>query len=203
MNVKTLPVGQLETNCYVLTNENTLECVVIDPGDESNTIMDYIESLNLKCTAIMLTHGHFDHCGVCDEIAEQTGAKVYMHPADDRRNISAPYFPYTLPENGQYYREGDKINAAGIDFEVIETPGHTPGSVTLAADGALFTGDTLFRGSAGRTDLTGGDPQALAASLLKLCALSDEYEVYPGHMDATSLIREKSFNFYCRQAKSN
>lgn len=203
MNIKALTVGQLETNCYVLTNESTRECVVIDPGDESNTIMDYIESLGLKCTAVMLTHGHFDHCGVCDEIAEQTGAKVYMHSADDRLNISAPYLPYTLPENGQYYHDGDRITEAGIDFQIIETPGHTPGGVTIIADGALFTGDTLFRGSCGRTDLEGGDPEALTASLKKLCSLEGDFEVFPGHMEATSLIREKNFNFYCRRAKMN
>lgn len=202
MTIKTLTVGQLETNCYVLANEQSRECVVIDPGDESNTIMDYIESNNLKCTAIMLTHGHFDHCGVCSEVAEQTGAKVYMHSADDRLNISAPYFPFTLPEGGQYFHDGDCITEAGIEFRIIGTPGHTPGGVTIIADGAMFTGDTLFRGSCGRTDMIGGDTDALMASLKKLCSVEDDLEVFPGHMDATSLIREKNFNFYCRQAKS-
>ena len=200
MLIKTLPVGELETNCYVVTNEATLECVVLDPGDESNTILDYLESNHLQCKAILLTHGHFDHAGAVDAVAEETGAIVYMNPRDDTKNIHAYYFPYTLPENGKYYDDGDVITAAGIRFEVLATPGHTPGSVTLKAEDVLFTGDTLFRGSAGRTDLEGGDAEALLASLRKICELEGDYEVYPGHMDPSSLVREKNFNFYCRKA---
>ena len=200
MLIKTLPVGELETNCYVVTNEATLECVVLDPGDESNTILDYLESNHLQCKAILLTHGHFDHAGAVDAVAEETGAIVYMNPRDDAKNIHAYYFPYTLPENGKYYDDGDVIFAAGIRFEVLATPGHTPGSVTLKAEDVLFTGDTLFRGSAGRTDLEGGDAEALLASLRKICELEGDYEVYPGHMDPSSLVREKNFNFYCRKA---
>ena len=200
MLIKTLPVGELETNCYVVTNEATLECVVLDPGDESNTILDYLESNHLQCKAILLTHGHFDHAGAVDAVAEETGAIVYMNPRDDAKNIHAYYFPYTLPENGKYYDDGDVITVAGILFEVLATPGHTPGSVTLKAEDVLFTGDTLFRGSAGRTDLEGGDAEALLASLRKICELEGDYEVYPGHMDPSSLVREKNFNFYCRKA---
>lgn len=200
MLIKTLPVGQLETNCYVVTNENTLECVVIDPGDESNTILDYIEDNKLKCTAIFLTHGHFDHTGACEYVAEETGATVYMNEADDAKNMKSFHFPFTLPENGRYYSDGDIISTAGMDFEIIGTPGHTPGGVTIRADGVLFTGDTLFRGSSGRTDLDGGDNAALFDSLKKICSISGEYEIYPGHMDSTSLVREKNFNYYCRKA---
>lgn len=200
MLIKTLPVGELETNCYVVTNEETLECVVIDPGDESNGILDYMEDNHLLCKAILLTHGHFDHAGVADIVAEETGAPVYMNARDDAKNIHAYYFPYTLPENGVYYDDGDSFTAAGICFEVLATPGHTPGSVTLKAEDVLFTGDTLFRGSAGRTDLEGGDAEALLSSLRKICELEGDYEIYPGHMDTSSLVREKNFNFYCRKA---
>lgn len=200
MLIKQIPVGQLETNCYVVTNEASLECVVIDPGDESNVILDYMESNHLKCKAIILTHGHFDHCGVCSEVAEQTGAVVYMNEKDDRKNISAAFFPFTLPESGKYVDDGDVIDEAGMQFEVLATPGHSPGSITLKTDGALFTGDTLFRGSCGRTDLEGGSVEALKQSLKKICEIIGEYEVYPGHMDTSSLIREKSFNFYCRRS---
>lgn len=200
MLIKTLPVGQLETNCYVVTNENTLECVVIDPGDESNTILDYIEDNSLKCMAIMLTHGHFDHTGACETVAEETGATVYMNSADDSKNIRSFHFRYTLPENGKYYSDGDIIEAAGMSFEIIATPGHTPGGVTIKAEDVLFTGDTLFRGSCGRTDLDGGDPDQLSESLVKICSLKGDYEIYPGHMDTSSLVREKNFNYYCRKA---
>ncbi len=202
MLIKTLPVGQLETNCYVVTNESTLECVVIDPGDESNTILDYIESNHLKCTAIMITHGHYDHTGATDAVAEETGATVYMNSRDDARVIESRQLPYRLPENGINYDDGDIIDTAGLRFEIIATPGHTPGGVTIKCEDCLFTGDTLFRGSLGRTDLDGGDMDKELASLKKLCSLEGDYEVYPGHMGSTTLQRERSFNYYCRMAMS-
>lgn len=202
MLIKTLPVGQLETNCYVVTNESTLECVVIDPGDESNTILDYIESNHLKCTAIMITHGHYDHTGAADAVAEETGATVYMNSRDDTRVIESRQLPYRLPDNGINYDDGDIIDTAGLRFEIIATPGHTPGGVTIKCEDCLFTGDTLFRGSLGRTDLDGGDMDKELASLKKLCSLEGDYEVYPGHMGSTTLQRERSFNYYCRMAMS-
>lgn len=202
MLIKTLPVGQLETNCYVVTNESTLECVVIDPGDESNTILDYIESNHLKCTAVMITHGHYDHTGAADAVAEETGATVYMNSRDDARVIESRQLPYRLPDNGINYDDGDIIDTAGLRFEIIATPGHTPGGVTIKCEDCLFTGDTLFRGSLGRTDLDGGDMDKELASLKKLCSLEGDYEVYPGHMGSTTLQRERSFNYYCRMAMS-
>ena len=201
MQIKTLPVGHLETNCYIVSNENTHECVVIDPGDESNCILDYIEDCHLKCTAILLTHGHYDHTGAAETVAEETGAVVYMNSLDDCKNY--PYsdvFIYSLPENGISCEEGNVIEQAGLAFEVIATPGHTKGSVTFKVEDALFTGDTLFRGSCGRTDLEGGSTEEMLKSLAKICAIDGDYEVYPGHMDSSSLIREKSFNYYCRSA---
>lgn len=201
MLVKTLPVGQFETNCYIVTNEDTLECVVIDPGDESNAILDYMESNHLKCTAIMLTHGHFDHVGAVYAVAEETGCTTYIgNPDDAKSNPNSLHYPFTLPENGVYYADGDVIERAGLRFEIIATPGHTPGGVTIKCEDALFVGDTLFRGSCGRTDLDGGDMDAELASLRKLCLLDGDYEVYPGHMDPTTLERERLFNYYCRAA---
>ena len=203
MNIKTLPVGQLETNCYVVINEETLECVVIDPGDESNTIMDYIESNNLKCKAIMLTHGHFDHVGAVNAGAEQTGCTVYINPRDEGYKVGMSGMMFKLPEGGRYYDDGDEITEAGLKFKVIATPGHTPGGVSLICENALFVGDTLFRGSCGRTDLPGGDTETELHSLKKLCELSGDYEVYPGHMDSSTLERERRFNHYCREAMAN
>ncbi|MBQ9686222.1 MAG: MBL fold metallo-hydrolase [Oscillospiraceae bacterium] len=200
MLIKTLPVGQLETNCYVVTNEDTLDCVVIDPGDEANTILDYMESNRLHCKAIFLTHGHFDHVGAVDAVAEETGAVVYMNQNDDARYDPARYMRYSLPESGRFYGDGDVINAAGLRFEIIATPGHTRGGVTIRCEDALFTGDTLFKGSCGRTDLPGGDMEQELASLRKICQLPGDYEVYPGHMDASTLERERLFNYYCRMA---
>lgn len=194
MNIKTIPVGQLEENCYVVINEETLECVVIDPGDESNAIMDYIEDNKLKCKAIMLTHGHFDHVGAVYAVQEETGCKTYMNKRDEGMN------GFKLPAGGQYYDDGDVITEAGMTFQIIATPGHTPGGVSIICDDALFTGDTLFRGSCGRTDLPGGDMDAELHSLKKLCSLPGDYEVYPGHMDSSTLERERRFNHYCREA---
>ncbi|MBP3484536.1 MAG: MBL fold metallo-hydrolase [Oscillospiraceae bacterium] len=200
MNIKTIPVGQLETNCYVVVNEETLACVVIDPGDESNAIMDYIESNRLRCEAIMLTHGHFDHVGAVNEILEQTGCALYINPRDEGYEVGKSGMKFKMPEGGKYYDDGDIIVEAGLEFKVLATPGHTPGSVCLICGGALFTGDTLFRGSCGRADLPGGSMREEMRSLKKICELEGDYEVYPGHMDSSSLERERRFNHYCREA---
>ena len=202
MLIKTIPVGQLETNCYIVTDENSLRCVVIDPGDESNTILDYIESNHLRCEAIFLTHGHFDHTGAVSAVAEETGAMVYMNSRDDARVMHSAQMTYALPANGINYDDGDILDVAGMRFEILATPGHTPGGVTIKCEDCLFTGDTLFKGSLGRTDLDGGDMEKELASLKKLCSLEGDYEVYPGHMDSTTLQRERSFNYYCRAAMS-
>ena len=199
MLIKTLTVGQLEENCYVVINEKTLECVVIDPGDESNTILDDLEDNKLTCRAVMLTHGHYDHVGAVDAVAEETGAVVYMNSRDDKGGKSR-HLPYRLPQGGISYDDGDVIDEAGLRFEIIATPGHTPGGVTIRCERALFTGDTLFRGSCGRVDLDGSDPMAEMLSLKRLCALEGDFEVYPGHMDSTTLERERMFNYYCREA---
>ena len=203
MLIKTLPVGHLETNCYVVTDETTLECAVIDPGDESNTILDYLEDNRLRCRAILLTHGHYDHVGAVEAVAEETGATVWMHEEDDARVRRNPHFPFALPEGGKYYGDGDVVEVAGLRFEVIGTPGHTPGGVMLRCGEALFTGDTLFEGSCGRADLPGGDMEEELRSLKKICALPGDYEVYPGHMDSSTLARERMFNYYCRAAMSS
>jgi glyoxylase-like metal-dependent hydrolase (beta-lactamase superfamily II) len=200
MLIKTLPVGQLETNCYVVTNEKTLECVVIDPGDESNTILNYLEENHLHCKGILITHGHFDHVGAVEAVRLETGAPVYMNRLDDARVNQVGSGRFYLPDDGISYQDGDTVDLAGLHFDVIGTPGHTPGGVTLRCENALFTGDTLFRGSCGRTDLPGGDMRDELLSLKKLCELEGDYEVYPGHMDSSTLARERMFNFYCREA---
>lgn len=200
MLIKTIPVGQLETNCYVVTNEATLECVVIDPGDEANTILDYLESNHLRCVAIMLTHGHYDHVGAARTVQEETGAVVYMNRRDDARFSTDPHMRFLMEKEDHVYDEGDEIMAAGLHFYVMATPGHTPGGVSLRCEDALFTGDTLFKGSCGRTDLPGGSMEQELRSIRRLCELAGDFEVYPGHMDASSLERERNFNYYCRMA---
>lgn len=200
MLIKTLPVGQLETNCYIVTDEKTLSCAVIDPGDESNTILDYIEANKLQAKAVMLTHGHFDHRLAVQAICEATGLPVMINKNDVDVARNHDQFKLPADANVQYYAEGDVVVAGDLTFTVIETPGHSPGSVTLKCENALFTGDTLFRGSCGRTDLGGGNIKDLMRSLKRLSALEGDFEVYPGHMDSSTLERERRFNEYVRYA---
>jgi hydroxyacylglutathione hydrolase len=200
MLVKTLPVGQLQTNCYIVTDENTLDCAVIDPGDESNTILDYLEENHLHCQYILITHGHYDHTMAVTAVAEATGAVICMNEKDANATIDSAPFRFNPPKNTIYYKEGDKIQVGGLTFQVLETPGHTPGGVTLLCEDCLFTGDTLFKGSCGRTDFPGGDMEAELRSLRRLGELPGDYEVYPGHMEATTLDQERRFNFYMKRA---
>lgn len=200
MLVKTIPVGFIEANCYIVSNEETLECVVIDPGDESNTILDYLEDNKLKCQAVLLTHGHYDHTGAALAVAGETGVPIYINEKDCAPKGQYDPMRFSLPEGGRYLSEGDVLELAGMKFEIMETPGHTPGGVTIRCGEALFTGDTLFKGSCGRVDFAGGDMDQELQSLKRLCALPGNYEVYPGHMDSSTLEQERCFNYYCRQA---
>lgn len=200
MLIKTLPVGHLETNCYIVTDEKTLKCAVIDPGDESNMILDYIESNKLSVSAIFLTHGHFDHILAVEPVREATGAPVYINRKDAVTDAGRDQYKMRANEHVRFYTEGDQIDVGGLTFIVMETPGHSPGSVTLRCENALFTGDTLFRGSAGRTDLGEGNVQLLLKSLYRLSCLDGDFEVYPGHMDSSTLDRERRFNSFMQYA---
>ncbi|MBQ8831801.1 MAG: MBL fold metallo-hydrolase [Oscillospiraceae bacterium] len=204
MLIKTIPVGQLETNCYIVTDEATLKSAVIDPGDESSVILNYIETNNLTVEAIFLTHGHHDHWLGLDGVREGTGAPAYVHKADSfpaKERGSHMMFP--ADANIKYYAEGDVIKVGNLEFKVLETPGHSRGSVTLLCGDAMFSGDTLFRDSCGRTDFEGGDMATILKSLLRLSNLEGDYEVYPGHMGSSTLSRERSFNYYMNYARNN
>jgi glyoxylase-like metal-dependent hydrolase (beta-lactamase superfamily II) len=202
MLIKTLEVGQLGTNCYVVSDESTLECAVIDPGAEASTILDYIEANRLKVQAIFLTHAHFDHVMALEDVQSETGAIVYVNAReldnararDEARILNVPDL--------RYYVDGDEITVGALTFRVYETPGHTMGSVTLECGDALFTGDTLFHDSCGRTDL-GGDMDMMLASLRRLSSLPGDYEVYPGHAESSTLENERRFNYYVRCANDN
>ncbi|MDR3149165.1 MAG: MBL fold metallo-hydrolase [Oscillospiraceae bacterium] len=192
MQIKILDVGQLQTNCYVVTDENSLKCAVIDPGAESSTILNYIEETGLTVAAIFITHGHFDHIGALGMLEKETEAPVFIHAADAAEVEKIA--------NVRTYKDGDKISVGALTFEVIETPGHTPGGVCLKVQDALFTGDTLFRDSCGRTDMPGGDMDTLLRSLRKLYNLSGDYEVYPGHDIHSTLNWERQQNYYMKYA---
>ncbi len=194
MLVKALSVGYLNTNCYVVTDEATLECAVIDPGAESGTILGYLEQHGLRCRAILLTHGHPDHCQALDAVKEATGAEVYMNMLDAGWSVEDAHWTMVPPEGTHNVQEGDVVRAGPLAFRVIACPGHTPGGVTYQIENCLFTGDTLFRLTCGRYDFPGGDPQVLARSLAKLGDLEGDYEIYPGHGDSSTLEYERRFN---------
>jgi len=194
MLIKTIPVGMLETNCYVVTDEESKKCAIIDPGADSNVILDYVESNGLTVEAIFLTHGHFDHIMVADTVMEDTGAPVYINEKEVNR--TGQHNMTKVNDNGalSFYSEGDVICIGNLEFTVFETPGHSPGSVTLKCGDVLFTGDTLFCGDCGRTDLEGGSRELILLSLKRLAMLDGNYEVYPGHEESSTLDNERRFN---------
>ena len=195
INIKTLALGAYQTNTYLVWEETSPTCVVIDPGYEPDTILDEAKKLGKEITAVLLTHGHFDHVGGVRELAAETGCPVYLHEAElsmPPQMTAGPLF-YT-----NTYGEGDFVEAAGLSFKVLHTPGHTPGSICLLCENAMFSGDTLFWGSCGRTDLPGGSWVTIRKSLLRLADLSGDYDVYPGHGDATTLSFERKMNPYMR-----
>ena len=200
MHIRTLTVGPIETNCYVVSDGDTMECAVIDPGDESGTIMDYIESARLSCRCILLTHAHYDHVGAVPELLEETGAALYMSAKDNGVRVSSGRGCFNAPEGTHFYDDGDVVKVSSLSFRVVATPGHTPGSVCLICGDAIFTGDTLFRDSCGRTDFPASNTDDMLVSLRRLAELPGDYEVFPGHMSATTLERERRLNYFIRAA---
>lgn len=200
MQIKCFPVGQLQTNCYVVMDEKNHLAAVIDPGAESGRILNYLEDNRMTVKAVFITHGHYDHTGAVVSVYEATGATVYIHALDVNTEGVDDELRYRGGDELRFYKEGDVIKVGNLEFHVMETPGHSRGSVTLRCEDALFTGDTLFRGSCGRTDFPGGSMPAIMGSLRRLASLEGDFEVYPGHMDPTTLERERSFNPYVLDA---
>lgn len=206
MLIKTITVGAYETNCYIVADEATLECAVIDPGADASTILDYLEQSHLRCRFVLLTHGHFDHTGAVSDVLADTEAQLMMHKADVGVTVGGDYYRFIPPEGTKYFTDGDVVCVGSLSFTVIETPGHTPGSVSLlctqsgSGDAALFTGDTLFRDSCGRTDFPGSSAEDILASLKRLAQLPGDYEVYPGHGFSSTLARERSVNYFVNAA---
>jgi len=176
---------------------------VIDPGGDSNVILNYLEQNHMECVAILLTHGHMDHTFGVENLQKETGAPVYIHQKDwgapGTRSMGYPYVP---TGECRFYDEGDTVAIGKLTVRVLYTPGHTPGGVTLICENAMFSGDTLFKDSCGRVDLDGGDSAAILNSLRRLAELPGDYEVYPGHMDTTTLAMERIYNPYVRAALS-
>ena len=186
-------LGPVMTNCYFLKNKETGELLIVDPADQPQVIIDKIKEMQAKPVGILLTHGHYDHVRAVAALREQTGCKVYMDPADAAGSQMLPLSRGLVDEN---WPEGDELTIDELTFRVYHTPGHTPGSVCLQCGGLLFSGDTLFAGSCGRTDLPGGSMAQMQKSLSMLAALplADETQVLPGHEAFSTLGRERRGN---------
>ncbi len=201
MKIKSIQVGGLATNCYILIDEAAKKAAVIDPGDEADRILAQLNGLDAQVEYILLTHGHYDHIGGVAQLHEALPqAKVYIHQADSRGTGF-----HVVPLADQvtdllYYDDGDTLTLGSLTIQVIHTPGHTPGGVTLRVEDVLFTGDTLFAGSMGRSDFPGGNTRQLFGSLKKLAQLEGDYHVLPGHDMTTTLDRERRSNVFMLEA---
>ena len=206
--VRGMVVGVFQENCWVIGNRRTGEAICIDPGDQAEDILAMAREMGVKIKAIANSHAHVDHILGVGDIKNETGAKFLMHR--DEAAIAAQAAKSALmlvgrevadPPAPDYHPEdGDVVEVEGVKLTVIHTPGHTPGSLSYYAEGMLFSGDTLFAGSIGRTDLPGGDYEQEMASIIdKLLVLPDETRVLPGNMQETRIDAEKQTNPFVRQ----
>ena len=189
MLIHTLKVGPIATNCYLIEDEISKECLIVDPGDEAEAIIKSIEANHLKPTAIVITHGHWDHAGANKRLKEKYGLPIMMNE-DDLFGLKIT----DSPAPDQSLKENDEVKAGGLTFKVLQTPGHSPGGISLYSkeEQVIFTGDTLFKETYGRVDLPGSSPEAMVFSLKKLLALPHATKVYPGHGRPTTIGGEQN-----------
>ena len=201
MDIKILPVGELATNCYILTDEATKLAAIIDPGDEAARILAQVKKDGLQVKYILLTHGHYDHTGAVPALHEALPqAEIYIHQADSH-GAGGRLFPLASQVDSLLlYDEGDTLTLGSLTIHVMNTPGHSLGSVVLRVENVLFTGDTLFAGSCGRTDLRGGNYEQMMDSLKRLALLEGDFHVLPGHEASSTLDRERCVNYYMKEA---
>ena len=204
IDIRMFTVGPVQENCYLFRREDSDRALIVDPGDEAPRLLEAIGELGVKLEAILLTHTHFDHVGAVAPLARETGAPVYV-PELERGVLAdinsyvpfAGFGPYESWEAEHTLQGGETLELAGFEVQVLYTPGHSPGhmSFSIADEAALFSGDVLFQGSVGRTDLPGGDWPTLLESIRTLIdLLPSETMVYPGHMGVTSLGAERAAN---------
>jgi glyoxylase-like metal-dependent hydrolase (beta-lactamase superfamily II) len=204
MDIRTFTVGPIAENCHLFRAAGSDRALIIDPGEEAERILGAVEELGVSVEAILLTHTHFDHIGAVAPVAKATGAPVYCPEievpvlADIMSYVPWPGFgPYESYDADETVSGGEHLDLAGLGIDVVFTPGHSPGHVTYSVPDhrALFSGDVLFKGSVGRTDLPGGDWDTLLESIRTLVdGFPDETAVYPGHMGNTTLGAERATN---------
>ena len=200
LKVQCLQVGPIETNCYLLCDEEARACALIDPGDEAGRIAAAVRQSGCEPSVILLTHGHYDHTGGVTELRRTyPGLSVYLN-RQDTPAMGAPETLFPAVPNAIHYAEGDTVTVGGLTVRVLHTPGHSKGSVSLLCGTVLFSGDTLFAGSCGRTDFWGGDMEEMLRSLGRLGRLDGDFTVCPGHMETSTLEWERRHNPWMRQA---
>lgn len=208
MKIELIPVGPLQSNCYLVYDEAGLDAVVIDPGDEPERIYRSVREKHLKVAAIVCTHAHFDHVGAVGRLRQKTGAPVLLHAEDlelfSRADEQGAIWGFRIeqpPKPDSFVSEGDAITAGAVTLRVLHTPGHSPGGICLyaEAEGVVFTGDTIFAGSIGRTDFKGGDIEALKRSFRRIINLPEKTQLFPGHGNWTTVGDERETNFFMRE----
>lgn len=204
MKTACIPVGEFGSNCWLIIDEKTNDAIIIDPSPSIEKIEATLKERNLTLRYVLLTHGHFDHMTSCDDIRDRLGVPLAVHADDAVCLENSDYNAYRRFMAGDLvYRPADiilhdasVINLKNISVKVMHTPGHTMGSVCYIAEDCIFTGDTLFDRSVGRTDLTGGDDKKLMLSLKRLSSLNGDFRIFPGHGSVTTLDKQRKFNPY-------
>lgn len=199
--LKIFTVGPMEANCYILYNPDKRAGLIIDPGAEGSHLIKFIKQEKISINYIVNTHGHPDHIGANRKIKEHTNAPILIHQYDapmlaKSGSVLSLIFPLesSSPLADTFIKDGDLIECAGMKLKVLHTPGHTPGGISLLIDDSIFTGDTLFSGSIGRSDLPGGSPQVLLNSIKKILSLDENLIIYPGHGPSTTVRQELHSN---------
>lgn len=197
MIIKAIPAGIYDANCYIVMDEKTKDAVVLDPGGDGEMLERAIKDMGANVKSILLTHGHMDHVGGVEYLSDRLNVPFYISKIDEEYMEKDNYVFGSIRNANGYLEDGNDLSFGSLNIKVIATPGHTKGGLCFLIEDKLFTGDTLFQGSIGRTDFIGGSfPEIINSIKTKLLPLGDEIEVYPGHGPKSSIGYEKGYNMY-------